>query len=74
MALPLSVKVVGDLPLIQLGLEAGMADRPGLQLTPPDGTVAPDVVLWVAAQPLDAQTALRWRSQYPETPDRKSVV
>ncbi|ABB57832.1 DUF3685 domain-containing protein [Synechococcus elongatus] len=68
MALPLSVKVVGDLPLIQLGLEAGMADRPGLQLTPPDGTVAPDVVLWVAAQPLDAQTALRWRSQYPETP------
>ncbi|WP_338431097.1 DUF3685 domain-containing protein [Synechococcus elongatus] len=68
MALPLSVKVVGDSPLLQLGLEAGITDRSDLQLTPPDGTVAPDVVLWVAAQPLDAQEALRWRSQYPETP------
>ncbi|WP_338462530.1 DUF3685 domain-containing protein [Synechococcus elongatus IITB7] len=68
MALPLSVKVVGDSPLLRLGLEAGITDRSDLQLTPPDGTVAPDVVLWVAAQPLDAQEALRWRSQYPETP------
>lgn len=68
MALALSVQVVGDLPLLRLGLEAGLADRPTLQRVPPDGTVAPAIVLWVASQPLDAQEALRWRAQYPETP------